>query len=321
MLKYILRRVFQMVPVFLGVTILLFVLTVVLPGDPIAMRMGERNMTDAQRASIAKALGLDKPLYVQYGDYLGRLAKGDLGESSRSRRPVMDIFRDLYPNTVKLALSAIVIEILVGIGAGIISAIKRYSFLDVLVTLSTSILVSLPVFWLGLMMQLLFGIMFKQWGLPYLPVVNMTSDQFPAWAHLIMPGIVLASVSTAYVARIMRSQLLEVMNQDYIRTAQAKGLTNRAVIWKHALKNAMIPVVTFIGLDFGAMMSGAILTETVFNWPGVGYTVYISILQRDWPVVMGGVIIVVFVVMIINLLVDVSYAFLDPRIRYGSEAS
>ncbi len=321
MLKYIVRRVLQMVPVFLGVTILLFVLTVVIPGDPIAMRMGERNMTDAQRASIRKALGLDKPLYQQYGDYLVRLSKGDLGESSRARRPVLSIFADLYPNTIRLALAAIVIEIIIGIGAGIISAIKRYSFMDVLVTLSTSILVSLPVFWLGLMMQLLFGIKFKEWGLPYLPVVNMTSDQFPPWAHMIMPSIVLASVSTAYVARIMRSQLLEVMNQDYIRTAQAKGLSPSAVIWKHGLKNAMIPVVTFIGLDLGAMMSGAILTETVFNWPGIGYMVYQSILQRDWPVVMGGVIIIVFVVMIINLLVDISYAFLDPRIRYGAESS
>jgi len=321
MLKYIMRRVFQMVPVFLGVTILLFVLTVVLPGDPIAMRMGERNMSEAQRASISKALGLDKPLYAQYGDYLARLSRGDLGESSRARRPVLQIFNELYPNTVRLALAAIVIEIIIGIGAGIISAIKRYSFLDVLVTLSTSILVSLPVFWLGLMMQLLFGIKFKEWGLPYLPVVNMTGGGMPDWTHMIMPAIVLASVSTAYTARIMRSQLLEVMNQDYIRTAQAKGLSNRAVIWKHGLKNAMIPVVTFIGLDLGAMMSGAILTETVFNWPGVGYTVYQSILQRDWPVVMGGVIIIVFVVMVINLLVDVSYAFLDPRIRYGSEAS
>ena len=321
MLKYIARRVLQMVPVFFGVTILLFVLTVVLPGDPVAMRMGERNMTDAQRLAARKALGLDKPIYIQYADYIVRLSKGDLGESYRQKRPVTAVFGDLYPNTAKLAVVAIIIEVIVGIAAGIISAIKRYSFLDVLVTLSTSILVSLPVFWLGLMMQLLFGIMFKQWGLPYLPVVNMTSDQFPAWAHLIMPGIVLASVSTAYVARIMRSQLLEVMNQDYIRTAQAKGLTNRAVIWKHALKNAMIPVVTFIGLDFGAMMSGAILTETVFNWPGVGYAVYQSILQHDWPVVMGGVIIIVFVVMIINLLVDVSYAFLDPRIRYGTQSA
>jgi len=321
MLKYIARRVLQMIPVFFGVTILLFVLTVVLPGDPVAMRMGERNMTDTQRAAARKALGLDKPLYVQYGEYLGRLANGDLGESYRQKRPVTAVFTDLYPNTAKLAVVAIIIEIIVGIAAGIISAIKRYSLLDVVVTLSTSILVSLPVFWLGLMMQLLFGIKFKEWGLPYLPVVNMTSTQFPDWAHLIMPGIVLASVSTAYVARIMRSQLLEVMNQDYIRTAQAKGLTNRAVIWKHALKNALIPVVTFIGLDLGAMMSGAILTETVFNWPGVGFAVYQAILQRDWPVVMGGVIIIVFVVMIINLIVDVSYAFLDPRIRYGSQSA
>jgi len=321
MLKYIFRRLLQMIPVFFGVTILLFILTVVLPGDPIAMRMGERNMTDQQRASLEKAYKLDQPIYVQYVDYMQRLFHGDLGESYRQGRPVTDIYRDLYPNTVKLALAAIIIEIIVGISAGMISAIKRYSFLDVFVTLTTSILVSLPVFWLGLMMQLVFGIWFKELGLPYLPVVNMSSNNFPDWAHLIMPAIVLASVSTAYAARIMRSQLLEVMNQDYIRTAAAKGFAASAVIWRHALKNALIPVVTFIGLDLGAMMSGAILTETVFNWPGVGYEVYISIMQRDWPVVMGGVIIIVFVVMFINLLVDISYAFLDPRIRFGSESA
>jgi ABC-type dipeptide/oligopeptide/nickel transport system permease component len=321
MLKYIARRVFQMIPVFIGVTILLFVLTVVTPGDPVTMRAGDRNMTDQQKAVLRKAYGLDRPLPVQYLDYLGRLFRGDLGDSYRQGRPVTRIYTDLYPNTAKLAVCAMIIEILIGISAGIISAIKRYSFADVLVTLSTSILVSLPVFWLGMLMQQVFGLQFKAWGLPYLPVTGMTTTGFPEWTNLIMPSIVLASVSTAYVARIMRSQLLEVMGQDYIRTATAKGLSDRAVTWKHALKNALIPVVTFFGLDFGAMMSGAILTETVFNWPGIGYSVYVAIQQRDWPVVMGGVIIIVIVVMVINLLVDVSYAFLDPRIRYGTESA
>jgi ABC-type dipeptide/oligopeptide/nickel transport system permease component len=199
-----------------------------------------------------------------------------------------------------------------------ISAFKRYSFADVLVTLSTSILVALPVFWLGMLLQQLFAIQFKKWGLPYLPASGM-SGRKPDWEYLILPAITLAAVSTAYAARIMRSQLLEVMGQDYVRTATAKGLAPRAVIWRHEMKNAMIPVVTFLGLDLGTMMSGAILTETIFNWPGVGYEIYISIQRRDWPVVMGGVILVVVVVMIVNLLVDISYAFLDPRIRYGSE--
>jgi ABC-type dipeptide/oligopeptide/nickel transport system permease component len=190
----------------------------------------------------------------------------------------------------------------------------------VAVTLSTSILVAMPVFWLGMLLQLVFGVYFKQWGLPYMPISGMSSNQFPEWVHLILPAITLASVSTAYASRIMRSQMLEVRQQDYIRTAEAKGLTSRAVTSRHALKNALIPVVTFIGLDLGAMMSGAILTETIFNWPGVGLEIFLAIGQRDWPVVMGGVIIVVMAVMFINLLVDLSYAFLDPRIRYGSAA-
>jgi ABC-type dipeptide/oligopeptide/nickel transport system permease component len=181
-------------------------------------------------------------------------------------------------------------------------------------------MVSVPVFWLGMMFQVLFGIKLKEWtgGAVFLPMSGMGSP--PDFAHLILPAVTLASVSTAYAARIMRSQLLEVMGQDYIRTAVAKGLSDRAVVFKHALKNALIPVVTFIGLDLGAMMSGAILTETIFNWPGVGLEIYFAIQQRDWPIVMGGVIIVVFAVMIINLIVDISYAFLDPRIRYGEPA-
>ena len=201
-----------------------------------------------------------------------------------------------------------------------LSAIKRYSFADVLVTLSTSILVSLPVFWLGTLLQLFFGIYLKRWtgGAFYLPLSGAGgAGVFPEWVYLILPSITLASVSTAYAARIMRSQLLEVMSQDYIRTASAKGLSGSAVLWRHAIKNAMIPVVTFIGIDFGAMMSGAILTETVFNWPGVGNEVYNAVVRRDWPVVMGGVVVIVVLVMFINLLVDISYAFFDPRIRYG----
>ena len=212
---------------------------------------------------------------------------------------------------------AILIEAAFGIAAGVLSAVKRYSFWDVLVTLSTSVLVSVPVFWLGMGLQLLFGIKFKQWGLPYLPVSGMSGDQFPFWMHVILPAFTLASVSTAYAARITRSQLLEVMGQDYIRTASAKGLASGQVIWRHAMKNAMIPVVTFLGLDLGAMVGGTILTETVFNWPGVGLTIFQAISLRDWPIVTGGVIIIVLMVMVINLVVDISYAFLDPRIRYG----
>ncbi|MDI6712021.1 MAG: ABC transporter permease [Anaerosomatales bacterium] len=322
MLKYIARRILQMVPVFFGVTILLFILRApgVLPGDPIRMITGEKAISPALYNQLVKENGLDKPLHIQYVTYLRKLFQGDLGRSYQKDRPVVEIFAGKYPNTVRLALAAIVIEIIIGIGAGVISAVKQYSFLDVLVTLSTSVLVSVPVFWLGMLFQVLFGIKMKEWtgGAFYLPMSGMGSP--PDFAHLVLPAVTLASVSTAYAARIMRSQLLEVMGQDYIRTAVAKGLSDRAVVFKHALKNALIPVVTFIGLDLGAMMSGAILTETIFNWPGVGLEIYYAIQQRDWPIVMGGVIIVVFAVMLINLIVDISYAFLDPRIRYGQPA-
>jgi ABC-type dipeptide/oligopeptide/nickel transport system permease component len=321
MLKYIGRRILQMIPVFLGVTILLFVMTTVVPGDPVKMITGERAISPAVYNQIRAEYGFDKPLPVQYVMYLNRLLHGDLGQSLMRGRPVKDMLVDKFPYTMKLALAAIIIEIIIGIGAGMISAVKRYSFADVLVTLSTSILVSLPVFWLGTLLQLFFGIYLKKWtnGAFYLPMSGAGGPgaPFPEWVYLILPSITLASVSTAYAARIMRSQLLEVMGHDYIRTATAKGLSSSAVLWRHTMKNAMIPVVTFIGIDFGAMMSGAILTETVFNWPGVGNEVYNAVVRRDWPVVMGGVVIIVVVVMIINLLVDISYAFFDPRIRYG----
>jgi ABC-type dipeptide/oligopeptide/nickel transport system permease component len=319
MLTYILRRILQMIPVFIGVTIIMFLVRspAVVPGDPVRMLAGERDVTPAVRAAVTEKFGLDKPIYVQYGKYMGRLVQGDLGDSYQLRRPVSHILFEKFPNTLKLAATALLLEAIFGIAAGILSAVKRYSFWDVLVTLSTSVLVSLPVFWLGMILQMVFGIKFKQWGLPYLPATGMTGDGFPQWVHLILPAITLASVSTAYAARIARSQLLEVMGMDYMRTAAAKGLSGSQVIWRHGLKNAMIPVVTFLGLDLGAMVAGTILTETVFNWPGVGLTIYRAITLRDWPIVTGGVIIIVILVMVINLLVDISYAFLDPRIRYS----
>jgi ABC-type dipeptide/oligopeptide/nickel transport system permease component len=324
MLKYVVRRILQMIPVFIGVTLILFVLRApgVLPGDPVRMITGERGISDALRDQIVAKHGLDEPLLVQYRMYVQNLLQGDLGESYQRGRPVTDILADKLPNTIRLALVAIIIEAMIGVGAGIISAVKQYSFSDVLVTLSTSVLVSVPVFWLGMLFQIFFGIKLKEWtnGAIYLPISGMSSAQFPDWAHMILPAITLASVSTAYVARIMRSQMLEAGGQDYIRTAEAKGLTRRAVILRHQMKNALIPVVTFIGIDFGVMMGGAILTETVFSWPGVGREIFLAVGQRDWPIVMGGVIIIVFLVMIINLLVDLSYAWLDPRIRYGGAA-
>jgi len=319
MFKYVIRRIAQMIPVFLGVTLILFLLRApgVLPGDPIKLIVGEKPLSPALRAQIEEEYHLNEPLPTQYAYYLGGLIKGDLGDSFQKNRPVTDILFDKFPNTARLALLAILLEVIIGILAGIISAVKQYSFWDVVVTLSTSVLVAVPVFWLGMLLQILFGIKLKEWtgGAVFLPMSGMGDP--PDIVHMILPAITLASVSTAYVARIMRSQMLEAMGQDYIRTANAKGLSERAVVFKHALKNALIPVVTYIGIDLGVLMGGAILTETVFSWPGVGREIFLAVGQRDWPVVMGGVIIIVLIVMIVNLLVDISYALLDPRIRYG----
>jgi ABC-type dipeptide/oligopeptide/nickel transport system permease component len=318
MLTYIGRRLLQMIPVFIGVTILLFILRTpgVLPGDPVKLITGERAISPALYNQIVKENALDRSIPYQYVRWMTHLFQGDLGESYQLKRPVKDILFDKFPNTIKLALVAIIIEAIFGILAGILSAVKRYSFWDMLVTLSTSILVAVPVFWLGMLLQILFGIKFKQWGLPYLPMSGMGPGDFPSWMYYILPAVTLAAISTAYCARITRSQFLEVQGQDYMRTASAKGLTGSQVIWRHGLKNALIPVVTYIGLDLAAMIGGTILTETVFNWPGVGYQIYKAILSRDWPIVMGATVIIVILVMFINLAVDVSYAFLDPRIRY-----
>jgi ABC-type dipeptide/oligopeptide/nickel transport system permease component len=335
--RYIFRRFAQFIPVFFGVTLLLFFITTVLPGDPVALKAGEKTLPPAVYAALRHSYGLDKPWYIQYVDYLGALspvryspAKGlqfsgpDLGESISTGRPVTQMFSETYPYTALLAFTAIGLEILFGIGVGIIAAVKQYTIWDTIATLGSSILVALPVFWLGLMLQYLFGILMKQWtgGAFYLPISGSGGEgaPFDQWVYLILPGITLASVSTAYAARIMRSQLLEVAGQDYVRTARAKGLREGAVLWGHEMKNALIPVVTFIGLDLGAMLSGAILTETVFNWPGVGLMIYQAIGRRDYPVVVGGVTLVLVVVLVVNLLVDISYAFLDPRIRLGANA-
>ena len=341
--RYILKRVLQFIPVFIGVTLIMFAMKNIIPGDPVKLMTGEKSMTpeaelqvrisnhlvevdeDGQAILDENGDPVATPWWKQYGYYMNDLLHGDLGRSYQRKLPVTTIFAQKYPYTVRLALVAIAIEAVVGIGAGMISAIKRYSFWDVLVTLVTSVLVATPAFWLGVLLQLFFGIFLKgaTGSAFYLPISGAGGlhAAFQPWVYYILPAVTLAAVSTAYSARIMRSQLLEVMNQDYIRTAKAKGLSRRSVIVHHALKNALIPVITYIGMDFGSMLSGAILTETVFNWPGIGLEVYRAITQRDWPIVMGGVTIVVVVVMVINLLVDISYAFLDPRIRFDSSKS
>jgi len=308
MLYFIIKRILQIIPVIIGITIILFVLMYVIPEDPAKLIL-QKGATPQALANLRAKMGIDKPVYVQYWRYVSQLAKGDLGTSYRYRRPVNDILAEHYPNSIKLALAAIVIETIIGIFAGIVSAVKKYSFLDVLVTISTTILVCVPVYWLGMLLQIGFGL-----KLGWLPMSGMGDGSIK---YYILPAVTLASVSTAFVARMTRSSMLDVLSNDYIRTAYAKGLPTYKVIYKHSLKNALIPVITYIGIDLGALMGGAILTETIFAWPGVGRTIYLAILQRDAPVVIGGTIILVLIFVIINLIVDILYAILDPRIRYG----
>ena len=307
MLYFILRRILQLIPVVIGVTLILFLLFYIIPEDPARLILQKGASPEALENLRAK-LGIDKPLYIQYWRYVKNLFSGDLGTSYRYQRSVNSILAEHYPYSIKLALAAIIIEIIMGIFTGIISAVKKYSFWDMLATLSTTILVCVPVYWLGMIMQVIFGL-----KLGLLPMSGYGDGSI---RYYILPALALASVSTAYVARMMRSTMLESLSNDYIVTAYAKGLSQFKVIGKHALKNALIPVVTLIGLDLGSIMGGAILTETVFNWPGVGRTVYLAILQRDAPVVIGGTIVLVMIFVIMNLLVDILYAWLDPRIRF-----
>jgi peptide/nickel transport system permease protein len=310
MLFYIVRRVLQIIPVIIGITLIIFILMNVIPGDPARLIL-QKGATEQALENIRIKMGLDKPLYVQYWRYIKQLVKGDMGTSYRNQRPVSEILAGHYLNSIKLAAAAIVIEIIIGIFAGIISAIKKFSFWDILIMISTTLAVCVPVFWLGMMLQVTFGLNF---GL--LPISGMGDGSI---RYYILPAVTLASVSTAYVARMTKSSILECMSDDYITTAYAKGLSRFKVIGKHAFKNAFAPVVTLIGLDLGALMGGAILTETVFNWPGIGRVIYLAIIQRDTPVVMGGTLILVIIFILINLGVDIVYSWLDPRIMYNKK--
>jgi ABC-type dipeptide/oligopeptide/nickel transport system permease component len=307
MLYFILKRILQIIPVIIGVTLILFILMYILPADPAKLILQKGASAEAL-ANLRAKMGIDKPIYIQYWRYIKNLFSGDLGMSYRYNRSVNSILAEHYPYSIKLALAAIIIEIIIGIFAGIVSAVRKYSFWDVLVTISTTIAVCIPVYWLGMILQVIFGL-----NLRWLPMSGYGDGSLK---YYILPALTLASVSAAFVARMMRSTMLEALANDYIVTAYAKGLSRFKVIGKHALKNALIPVVTLIGIDLGSLMGGAILTETVFNWPGIGRTIYLAILQRDAPVVIGGTIILVGIFVIMNLIVDILYAWLDPRIRF-----
>lgn len=331
MLAYILRRVLILIPTLLGVSIIVFTMLHLTPGDPAELLLGER-ATDQALAEMREHLGLNKPFHVQYGMFLKRLLKGDLGETIWTRQKVWIEIKHRFPATIELAVCALFISCFLGVFFGIVSATKQYSLFDYLSMLGALVGVSMPIFWLGLVFMLIFSL-----NLGWLPMSGRLSVDVDLeiitnfyildavltrnWAafrdalwHIIMPAVTLSTIPTAIVARMTRSAMLEVLRQDYIKTARAKGLSQFTVIFKHALRNALIPVVTTIGLQFGVLLGGAILTESIFAWPGVGKWMYDAVMQRDYMVIQGGVLLIATLFVVINLCVDVLYAIINPRI-------
>ena len=306
--RYVIRRLLQMIPVVIGTVILLFLALYVLPGDPVQALVGERATSEEFRQAVIDKYGLDDPLPVQIGRYLNNLVHLDFGESAVTRQPVWDVIKEKIPVSLRLAVAASFFLVILGIGTGVVSAVKKYSVADASVTLTAIVLVSIPVFVLGVFLQI-FALKTK--GVLGLPITGLDT-----WKHYILPGFVVASVSMAYVSRLQRTTLLETLEADYVRTARAKGLTERRVIFNHAWRNSIIPVVTYLGVDIGTIMGGAILTENVFNIPGLGRQIAMSIRSKDNQVVLGISIFIVFVYLIANLIVDLMYAVIDPRIRY-----
>ena len=303
--NYLIKRLLSTIPVLIGISLLLFFMLRMLPGDPAQVLAGQM-ATPQEIENIRHQLGLDRPVYEQYVIYLSHLVRLDLGRSARTQNPVIDEVWARLPNTLLLAVVAITLACLFGIPAGIISAVRPYSWIDYLVTLSALFGISMPVFWLGLMLVVLFAVI-----LHWLPAGGTGS-----WQHVILPSITLAAFVVAFIARMTRSTMLETLSQDFTTTARSKGLAETVVIVKHALKNALIPIITVVGLQFGFLLGGAILTETVFAWPGLGRLIYDSISARDYPMIQGVILIFGLLYILVNLVVDLIYAFVDPRIRY-----
>ena len=303
--KYIIRRLLQMIPVIIGVTFIIYVAVFSL-GDPTVGRCGERACPEGYIAKFRADYNLDEPLIVQYVLYMGNLLQGDLGTNFFGNQ-VIDELAERWPTTLKLGIMAVIIESVIGITAGVLAGIRRGKFIDNLVTVSTLFLISIPIFVIGSFAQLIFGV-----RLGWFPVTATQGTTY----QLILPAFVLASASVAYIARLMRANLGENLRADYVRTAKAKGLTNRRTIGVHTLRNSLIPVVTFIGIDIGALMGGAIVTERIFNINGIGNFLYRSIGQKDGTSVVGTIVCLVLIYLLVNLIVDILYGFLDPRISH-----
>ena len=334
MLRFLLRRLALLVPTFIGITIAAFAFIRLLPGDPITVMAGEKGVSPERHEELMKQLGFDRPLYEQYVNYLVNAVQGDLGNSLATKKPVIEEFLTLFPATLELSLAATILAILLGIPAGIIAAVKRGTVFDHSVMGAALVGYSMPIFWWGLLLIIFFS-GFLQWTpvsgrislMYFFPSVtglmlvdSLLSGQKGAFAsalsHLILPTIVLGTIPLAVIARQTRSAMLEVLSEDYIRTARAKGLPPWRSIGLHALRNALIPVITTIGLQVGILLAGAILTETIFSWPGIGKWMVDSIFRRDYPAVQGGLLLIATLVMVVNLIVDLLYGLINPRISH-----
>ena len=333
MKKYILKRLLLLIPVLIGVSILIFVIVRLTPGDPARILAGE-HATEEYVQATRERWGLDKPMYVQYYIWFKSLLRGDLGRSITTHSPVVEEIFNRFPATLELSLFAMFLAIVIGILAGIISAIRQYHFFDYFSMTVALFGISMPVFWLGLMLMFVFGLWLDILPISgrinvMIPLQNITglyvldsilTLNIPALGssllHLILPGIALGTIPMAMIARITRSSMLEIIRQDFIRTERAKGLPERMVIYKHALKNALIPIITVIGMEFGLLLGGAILTETVFAWPGLGRYTVDAVYARDYPAIQGSVLFIAFIFVVVNLITDVLYAYINPRIRY-----
>lgn len=335
MIRFLLGKIAYLVPTFIGITIVAFGFVRLLPGDPVLLLAGERGITPERHAQLAAQLGFDRPIWVQYLDFLTRLFHGDFGLSLSTKKPVLTEFLTLFPATVELGLCAILIATLIGIPLGVFAAIRRGSWFDQLSMGAALVGYSMPIFWWGLLLIILFSGILK-WtpvsgridllyffpkGTGFMLYDSLASGQKGAFVsalrHLILPSVVLATIPMAVIARQARSAMLEVLGEDYVRTARAKGMSPFRVVSVHALRNALIPVVTTIGLQIGMLMAGAILTETIFSWPGIGKWMIDSIARRDYPSVQGGLLLMAGVVMVVNLIVDLLYGVINPRIRHS----
>jgi oligopeptide transport system permease protein len=304
--RYVIRRLLEIIPVFFGATFLIFAMVFALPGDPLRRLAGEKPLSPAVEAQFVEEYNLDDPLPVQYGKYIGGLFTGDFGQTFNGQE-VSDIMLEKFPVTFRLALVAFVFEAVLGIIAGLLAGLRKGSFIDNLVLVSTIVVVSVPVFVLGFLAQLILG-----GELGWFPVAGIREG----WYSYLLPGMVLGSLSLCYVARLLRTSLGENLRSDYVRTATSKGLSRVRVVGRHTLRNSLIPVITFLGVDLGFLMGGAIVTETIFNIPGVGREVFLAVRGQEGPLVVGIVTAGVLLFMFANLIVDLVYGLLDPRIRY-----